>query len=202
MTRARFAQRGCSDRASRERPQAVCDLGHADIGIGQHGLGGLDVVVGEFRRTSSGATGTSRGGEARSDPLPDQAALELRQCSEKLAALARSSCRGLRSGYENRCPAIEGFRWSRSTAPSNALSDRASTQSACRHCAQILKASCNAGRSATAPDIGSVKIGITVKVGAARRKGWWSCCGLRSRGTRHGRRGPVRRGRPRGHGGY
>jgi hypothetical protein len=43
----------------------VRDLGHADVGVRQHRLGGLDVVVGEFRRPASGAANTPRGGEAR-----------------------------------------------------------------------------------------------------------------------------------------
>jgi hypothetical protein len=33
------------------------DLGDADVGIGQHRLGGLDIVVGEFRGASSSAAG-------------------------------------------------------------------------------------------------------------------------------------------------
>jgi hypothetical protein len=33
----------------------VRDLSHADIGIGQHRLGGLDVVIREFRRPATGA---------------------------------------------------------------------------------------------------------------------------------------------------
>jgi hypothetical protein len=43
----------------------VRDLNYADVGIGEHRLGGLDVFVGEFRRPASGA-------------LADQAALEFR----------------------------------------------------------------------------------------------------------------------------
>ena len=58
------------------------DLGDADVGIGEHRLGGLDVVVGEFRRPASGAANTPRGGEARLGALADQAALELRQRPE------------------------------------------------------------------------------------------------------------------------
>jgi hypothetical protein len=34
----------------------VRDLGDADVGIGQHRLGGLDVVIGEFWRAASCAT--------------------------------------------------------------------------------------------------------------------------------------------------
>ena len=37
----------------RGHAEAVRDLCHADVGIGQQRLGGLDVVVGEFRRASS-----------------------------------------------------------------------------------------------------------------------------------------------------
>jgi hypothetical protein len=59
--------------------KTVCDLGHADVGIGEHCLGGLDVVVRQFRRTASGATSAPRGGKARLGAIPDQAALKFRQ---------------------------------------------------------------------------------------------------------------------------
>jgi hypothetical protein len=62
----------------RGHAEAVRDLGHADVGIGQQRLGGLDVVVGEFRRPASGAAGAPRGGKARLGALPDQTALEFR----------------------------------------------------------------------------------------------------------------------------
>jgi hypothetical protein len=39
----------------RRDAEAVRDLGHADVGIGEHCLGGLDVVVREFRRAASRA---------------------------------------------------------------------------------------------------------------------------------------------------
>ena len=58
--------------------EAVRDLGHAVVGIGQHRLGGFDVVVRQFRRTASGAACAPRGGKARLGALSDQAALELR----------------------------------------------------------------------------------------------------------------------------
>jgi hypothetical protein len=57
----------------------VRDLSHADVGIGQHRLGGFDVVAGEFWRTASCAARAPRGGQARLGALPDQAALEFRQ---------------------------------------------------------------------------------------------------------------------------
>jgi hypothetical protein len=47
-----------------------------DIGIGQHRLSGLDVVIGEFRRPSSGAAKPAGCCEARLGALADQAALE------------------------------------------------------------------------------------------------------------------------------
>jgi len=53
----------------------VPDLSHADVGIGQHRLGGLDVVVGQFRRAASCAANTPRGGRARLGALPDEAAV-------------------------------------------------------------------------------------------------------------------------------
>ncbi len=43
----------------------VCDLGDADVGIGEYRLGSLDVVVGEFGRTTSGAACAPGGGQAR-----------------------------------------------------------------------------------------------------------------------------------------
>ena len=58
------------------------DLGHADVGVRQHRLGGLDVVVREFRRLASGAASAPRGGKPRLGALPDQAALEFRQRAE------------------------------------------------------------------------------------------------------------------------
>ena len=54
-------------------------MSHADVGIGEHRLGGLDVVVGEFRRPASGAASAPRGGKPRLGALADQAALEFRQ---------------------------------------------------------------------------------------------------------------------------
>jgi hypothetical protein len=56
----------------------VRDLSHADVGIGEQRLGGLDVVVREFRRPASGAASAPRGGKPRLGALPDQAALEFR----------------------------------------------------------------------------------------------------------------------------
>ncbi len=55
------------------------DLGHADIRIGQHRLGGLDVVVCELRRTPSPAAKTPGGRQTRLGALPDQTALEFRE---------------------------------------------------------------------------------------------------------------------------
>jgi hypothetical protein len=43
----------------------MCDLGDADVGIGQQRFGSLDVIVGEFRRPTSGAAKPTGGGEAR-----------------------------------------------------------------------------------------------------------------------------------------
>ena len=118
--------------------EAVRDLSHADVRIGQHRLGGLDVVVREFRRTASraanaprrGPLGCARGSSCARIPL-------MRQTCERPAAPARSSCRGLRSGCETRCAATARSRRFRSIASSTAPADRASTRSACRRCAQI-----------------------------------------------------------------
>jgi hypothetical protein len=48
----------------------VRDLRHDDVGIGEHRLGGLDVVVRQFRWTASRATSAPRGGEARLGAAP------------------------------------------------------------------------------------------------------------------------------------
>jgi hypothetical protein len=114
----------------RRDAEAVRDLSHADVGIGEHRLGGLDVVVGEFRRPASGAASMPRGGEARLGARGSGCARiqPTRQTCEKLAAPARSWCRGLRSGCETRYPLPARFRWFRLTASSTAPGDRASTR--------------------------------------------------------------------------
>ena len=66
----------------RRDTETVCDLGDADVGVGQHRFGSLDVVVGEFWRTTSGAASAPSGGKPRLGTLSDQATLEFRQCSE------------------------------------------------------------------------------------------------------------------------
>jgi hypothetical protein len=58
------------------------DLSHTDGGIGQQRLGGLNVLIGQFRRAASRAANTPRGGKARLGALPDQTALEFRQRAE------------------------------------------------------------------------------------------------------------------------
>jgi hypothetical protein len=63
----------------RRDPEAVRYLSHANVEIGEHRLGGLNVIVREFRRTPSRAASAPRGGEARLGALPDQTALEFRQ---------------------------------------------------------------------------------------------------------------------------
>ena len=51
-------------------------------GLVEHCLGGLDVVLREFRRTALSAARAPSGRKARLGALPDQAALELRQCAK------------------------------------------------------------------------------------------------------------------------
>ncbi len=53
----------------RSAAETVSDLGDTDVGIGQHRLGGLDVVIRQFRRPASGAARTPRCGEARLWPF-------------------------------------------------------------------------------------------------------------------------------------
>ena len=55
------------------------DLSHADVGIGQQRLSGLDVIVREFGRTASRAANASRGCKTRLRALSNEAALEFRQ---------------------------------------------------------------------------------------------------------------------------
>src|SRR4051794_6384844 len=64
--------------------EALRDLRYCDVRIGQHCLGGLDVVVRQFRRTASGAAKASRGGKTCLGTLPDEAALELCQCAKHM----------------------------------------------------------------------------------------------------------------------
>ena len=63
----------------RRHAEAVCDLRHADIGIGEHCPRRFELVLCELRRAASGTAGPSRRREARLGALPDQAALEFRQ---------------------------------------------------------------------------------------------------------------------------
>ena len=58
--------------------EAVRDLRHADVGIGKQRSRDIEVVFGEFRRSTSGATCAASSGEARLGSLPDQTPLELR----------------------------------------------------------------------------------------------------------------------------
>jgi hypothetical protein len=59
-------------------------LGDADVGVGQHRLGGRDVVVGEFWRTASRPACAPSSGKTRLGTLADQAALEFRRRSEHM----------------------------------------------------------------------------------------------------------------------
>jgi len=51
--------------------EAVRYLGHGDVGIGEHRLGGIDIAVREFRRSASRAASAPRGGQARLGALAD-----------------------------------------------------------------------------------------------------------------------------------
>jgi hypothetical protein len=64
-------------------------LGDPDVGVGRHRFGSLDVVVSELWRTTSGAAGAPSGGSPRLGTLPDQAALEFRQCSEHVKKIVQ-----------------------------------------------------------------------------------------------------------------
>jgi hypothetical protein len=86
LSNARGIRGSCGREAPIERrrrdTKALRDLSDGDVGIGEHRLGGLDVVVGEFRRAASGSAKPPRGGKTRLGTLPDQAAFEFRQRAE------------------------------------------------------------------------------------------------------------------------
>ncbi len=63
----------------RRDAEPVRDLSCGDVGVGEHRLGGIDVVVGEFRRSASRPASATRGGQPRLGALADQAALEFRK---------------------------------------------------------------------------------------------------------------------------
>jgi hypothetical protein len=86
----------------RRDAEPLRNLSYSDVGIGEHRLGGLDVIIGEFRRTASRAASAPRGGKARLGALPDQAALEFRQRAEHVEN--KPTLRGRR---------VEGFRQSK-----------------------------------------------------------------------------------------
>ena len=73
----------------RRDAEAVRDLSHADVGIGEHRLGRLDVVVGKFWWTASGAARAPGGGKAGLGALSDQTALEFRQRAEHVKKTSR-----------------------------------------------------------------------------------------------------------------
>src|SRR3954447_2151086 len=62
--------------------KALRNLSDGDVGIGQHRLGGLDVVLCQFWRSPASAPKPPRSSEARLGALPDQTALEFRQRAE------------------------------------------------------------------------------------------------------------------------
>jgi hypothetical protein len=76
--------------------RAVRDLRHADVGIGEHRLRGLDVLAGEFWRAPSDAAGAPSRSKTRLCALADQAALELRQRAKHMKNQSDSSTQPLR----------------------------------------------------------------------------------------------------------
>src|SRR4051794_32327259 len=63
----------------RRDTKALRDLSDGDVGVSEHRLGGLDVILSEFRGTTAGTAKTPGSGQTRLSTLPDQAALEFRQ---------------------------------------------------------------------------------------------------------------------------
>lgn len=70
------------------------DLGDADVGVGQHRLGSLDVVVGEFWRTTSGAVCAPGG--ARPAWVRSRIDTTLRSLVERVIASCAADANGLR----------------------------------------------------------------------------------------------------------
>ena len=83
LSNTRGIRGSCSRKIPIERrrrdTKALRDLSYGDIGISEHRLGGLDVILSEFRRTTAGTAKTPGSGQTRLSTLPDQAALEFRQ---------------------------------------------------------------------------------------------------------------------------
>src|SRR3954447_2241871 len=83
LSNTRGIRGSCSRKIPIERrrrdTKALRDLSDGDVGIGEQRLGGFDVILGEFRWTTSGAAKSPGGGQTRLSALPDQAALEFRQ---------------------------------------------------------------------------------------------------------------------------
>jgi hypothetical protein len=111
----------------RRDAEAVRDLGDADVGVGQHRLGSLDVVIGKFWRSASGAASTPGGGEADLGALADQAALEFCQYAEhvKDQPPLRGRCIEASVRLQNPIPLSRRF----STVSINCFIDRANRSS-------------------------------------------------------------------------
>src|SRR5215213_10892324 len=62
--------------------EALCDLRYGDIGVGEHRLCGLDVVLRELWRTAPSAANPPRSSKTRLGALANQAALEFRQSAK------------------------------------------------------------------------------------------------------------------------
>ena len=68
----------------RRHAEAVRDLSNADIGIRKQCPRGFEVLLGQLRRTATRAAEATGGREARLGALPDQAALEFRECAKHM----------------------------------------------------------------------------------------------------------------------
>src|SRR3954447_24851398 len=55
----------------RRDTKALRYLSDGDVGVSEHRVGSLDVILGEFRRTASGATEPPRGDQTRLGALAD-----------------------------------------------------------------------------------------------------------------------------------
>src|SRR4051795_6624709 len=86
LSYTRGIRSSCSRKIPIERrrrdTKALGDLSDGDVGIGEHRLGSLDIILGEFRRTASGAAKAPGGGQTCLGALPDQAALKFGQRTE------------------------------------------------------------------------------------------------------------------------
>src|SRR3954449_3827991 len=86
LSNTRGIRGSCSGKISIERrrrdTKALRYLSDGDVGVSEHRLGSLNVILGEFRGTAASTAKAPRGGKTCLGAFSDQAALELGQRAE------------------------------------------------------------------------------------------------------------------------